>query len=53
MLRLIHQRLGNREIAKRLHVSPRTVERYVSNLITKTGLSNRIALSDLASCADP
>ncbi|MGW0516190.1 response regulator transcription factor [Crossiella sp. NPDC003009] len=48
VLRLLIGRLGNREIAERLHLSPRTVERHVSNLITKTGLPNRIALSEYA-----
>ena len=41
-------RLNNHEIAARLHLSPCTVERHVGNLITKTGLPNRIALSGLA-----
>jgi DNA-binding CsgD family transcriptional regulator len=49
VLRLLAERLGNREIADRLHLSPRTVEKHVSSLITKTGLPNRIALSEFAS----
>jgi DNA-binding CsgD family transcriptional regulator len=48
VLRLLADRLGNREIADRLHLSPRTVEKHVSSLITKTGLPNRIALSEYA-----
>jgi DNA-binding CsgD family transcriptional regulator len=48
VLRLLSHRLGNREIAAQLHLSPRTVERYVSNLMLKTGLANRIALSSMA-----
>ncbi|MEV7098316.1 AAA family ATPase [Amycolatopsis sp. NPDC051045] len=48
VLGLLAGRLNNQEIADRLHVSPRTVERHVGNLITKTGLPNRIALSGLA-----
>lgn len=48
VLRLLADRLGNREIADRLHLSPRTVEKHVSNLITKTGHPNRIALSEYA-----
>ncbi|MEU4640559.1 AAA family ATPase [Micromonospora sp. NPDC023814] len=51
VLRLLTGRLSNREIAERLHLSPRTVERHVSSLITKTGLPNRIALSDFAAGA--
>lgn len=54
VLRLLADRLGNREIANRLHLSPRTVEKHVSSLITKTGLPNRIALSEYAvTTADP
>jgi len=45
---LLADRLGNREIANRMHLSSRTVEKYVSNLISKTGLPNRFALSEYA-----
>jgi DNA-binding CsgD family transcriptional regulator len=45
VLRLLADRLGNREIADRLHLSLRTVEKHVSSLIFKTGLPNRIELS--------
>jgi DNA-binding NarL/FixJ family response regulator len=48
VLRLLADRLGNREIADRLHLSLRTVEKHVSSLIFKTGLPNRIALSKFA-----
>lgn len=48
VLRLLVDRLGNREIADHLHLSQRTVEKHVSSLITKTGLPNRIALSKFA-----
>ncbi len=48
VLGLLIGRLGNQEIADRLQVSPRTVERHVGNLMTKTGLPNRIALGRLA-----
>ncbi|MGB3443283.1 MAG: AAA family ATPase [Actinophytocola sp.] len=53
VLRLLADRLGNREIATRLHLSPRTVEKHVSSLITKTGLPNRIALSEYAVSTSP
>ncbi|MEU6075483.1 AAA family ATPase [Micromonospora sp. NPDC047074] len=49
VLQLLIERLSNREIAERLYLSARTVERYVSNLIVKTGMPNRIALSEFAS----
>jgi DNA-binding CsgD family transcriptional regulator len=49
VLQLLVERLSNREIAERLYLSARTVERHISNLIVKTGLPNRIALSEFAS----
>ncbi|TDV49923.1 helix-turn-helix transcriptional regulator [Actinophytocola oryzae] len=48
VLGLLVGRLGNQEIAALLHLSPRTVERHVGNLKTKTGLPNRIALGEFA-----
>lgn len=48
VLQLMADRPGNREIADRLHLSPRTVEKYVAQLITKTGRSGRVGLSELA-----
>ncbi|MGH3265505.1 MAG: ATP-binding protein [Trebonia sp.] len=45
---LLANRLSNREIAARLHVSPRTTEKHVASLLAKTGLPDRIALADLA-----
>jgi DNA-binding CsgD family transcriptional regulator len=48
ILGFLAERLGNREIAERLHLSPRTVEGHISSLIAKTGLPNRRALSKLA-----
>ncbi|TDV54797.1 helix-turn-helix transcriptional regulator [Actinophytocola oryzae] len=51
VLLLLGDRLANREIADRLHLSTRTVEKHVSGLITKTGRPNRIALSEFAADA--
>ncbi|MET9232075.1 AAA family ATPase [Lentzea sp. NPDC003310] len=48
VLRLLGARLANNEIAARLHLSRRTVEKHVSSLLTKTGLTNRLALGRLA-----
>jgi len=53
LLRLLPQRLSNREIAGRLHLSPRTVEKHVASLITKTGQPDRIALGEFAATALP
>ena len=38
VLRLLAQGLGNREIAERMFLSPRTVEKHVASLLAKTGL---------------
>ncbi|WP_033826049.1 helix-turn-helix transcriptional regulator [Kitasatospora sp. MBT63] len=51
VLLLVAQRLGNQEIAARLHISPRTVEKHVASLLTKTGRPHRTALSDFAAAA--
>lgn len=45
---LLVDRLRNREIAARLHVSPRTVEKHVASLLMKTAQPDRIALADFA-----
>ena len=46
ILQLLRDRLSNREIAARLHLSPRTVEKHVASLITKTGEANRFTLGE-------
>jgi DNA-binding CsgD family transcriptional regulator len=45
---LLVERLGNKAIAGRLHISPRTVEKHVASLIIKTGQPDREALHDYA-----
>ena len=47
ILRLVAQRLSNREIATRLHLSPRTVEKHVASLLAKTGQPDRTELGRL------
>ncbi|HEY1617373.1 MAG TPA: AAA family ATPase [Streptosporangiaceae bacterium] len=47
VLQLLEDRLSNREIAARLHLSPRTVEKHVGSLMVKTGQPNRLALGRL------
>lgn len=51
ILRLLVHRLSNREMAARLHLSPRTVEKHVASLLVKTSQPDRIALADFAATA--
>jgi DNA-binding NarL/FixJ family response regulator len=44
VLNLIALGLSNVEIGKKLHLSPRTIEKYVSNLLKKTQTNNRAEL---------
>ena len=48
VLRLLADGLPNKEIASRLYLSPRTVERHVANLSVKTGAARRSELVALA-----
>ncbi|MDT0267356.1 AAA family ATPase [Streptomyces sp. DSM 44915] len=43
---------SNKDIARRLHISPRTVEKHVASLITKTSQNNREAVCALAAALD-
>lgn len=45
---LLAQRLGNKAVAARLHISPRTAEKHVASLLEKTGLPDRGAIADHA-----
>lgn len=47
VLLLLGARLANNEIAVRLHLSRRTVEKHVSSLMAKTGATNRVQLGKL------
>ena len=44
VLKLLAKGLSNSQIGASLYLSPRTVEKYVSNLLCKTGTSNRVEL---------
>jgi DNA-binding CsgD family transcriptional regulator len=44
VLRLLAEGLSNQEIAARLYLSPRTVERHVANLTVKAGVGRRAQL---------
>lgn len=45
---LLANRMGNKAIGTRLHISPRTVEKHVASLIAKTGQPDRESLSAYA-----
>ncbi|MEU4806020.1 AAA family ATPase [Actinosynnema sp. NPDC023587] len=53
VFRLLAGRLGNKAIATRLHISPRTVEKHVASLITKTARRDRESLSAFAADLGP
>ena len=44
---LVADGLTNQEIAEKLTISKRTVDNHVSNMFTKTGSKNRVALLEL------
>ena len=48
VLRLVAEGLANKQIAARLHVSPRTVEKHVESLLRKTAARSRTQLVALA-----
>ncbi len=45
---LVASGLTNQEIAEKLTISKRTVDNHVSNMFTKTGSKNRVALLNWA-----
>jgi DNA-binding NarL/FixJ family response regulator len=45
VVQLVARGLANREIAIQMNVSQRTIESHVSNMLGKTGLSNRTELA--------
>ena len=48
IIELVAQGLTNQEIAATLTISTRTVDNHVSNIFTKTGAKNRVALLNWA-----
>lgn len=46
--RLLAERIGNKDIAYWLHISPRTVEKHVASLLRKTGHPDRAAFAAAA-----
>ncbi|MBP2319921.1 DNA-binding CsgD family transcriptional regulator [Kibdelosporangium banguiense] len=51
VLQLLVDRLTNKAIANRLHISPRTVEKHVASLILKAEVADRVELSNFAASA--
>lgn len=51
VLQLLVERLTNKAIANRLHISPRTVEKHVASLILKAEVADRMELGDFAASA--
>jgi DNA-binding NarL/FixJ family response regulator len=48
VLGLVRDGLANKEIAERLYLSPRTVEKHIESLLRKTSSRSRTQLATLA-----
>ncbi len=48
VVRLVSEGLGNKEVAARLFVSPRTVQAHLTHVYTKLGLASRVQLAQEA-----
>jgi DNA-binding CsgD family transcriptional regulator len=53
VLALLAEGMTNKEIAGRLYLSPRTVEKHVERILSKTGQINRTALAAFAAEQEP
>ena len=45
VVKLVSEGLGNKEVAARLFVSPRTVQAHLTHIYTKLGLTSRVQLA--------
>lgn len=52
VVRLIREGLGNKDIAARLFISPRTVQAHLTHIYTKLGLTSRVQLAQEAARHD-
>jgi predicted ATPase/class 3 adenylate cyclase/DNA-binding CsgD family transcriptional regulator len=48
VVRLVSEGLGNKEVAARLFISPRTVQAHLTHVYTKLGLTSRVQLAQEA-----
>ena len=48
VVRLVSDGLGNKEVAARLFISPRTVQAHLTHIYTKLGLTSRVQLAQEA-----
>jgi DNA-binding NarL/FixJ family response regulator len=45
VLRLVARGLSNKEVARKLSISPRTAEHHIQHVYTKVGVSTRAAVA--------